>query len=837
MLLQPAGLRRPSGFGKAQRANRQRVKRLPENLARGMRWQWMACCLTGFLLASPGLVLAQGKTSGGFGGFGFPDAGSGPQASFRATYELEKDSKRGQLHVTADIQDGWHMYSVTQQPGGPQESRLGAVSDFVEIIGPFTADHPPEITQEDVWPGLPIEEHHGQVTWTAPFQLTKEIQPASTPIDIEIDGQVCMTGGSCVPISEKLEATFSGYFAIEKRVESLKVAGTHATWSATIEPDQVKPGGSAVIKLKAETDKDYHVYRYVPGDSELDFRTLIVATKKAGLRLGTPTTAVELEGISGGGLNVEYYKGPVEWMIPVSVPEKAVAGEYPLELQVAFLTCNESSCDIQAGVKFAGTLNVGSSSDKSVAMSVAEVPFKSVAELPNLATWIDNEAQPTEEPTLGQRASGKGLELWMVFAALAGGFILNFMPCVLPVIGLKLLSFVNQSGSSHARIVSLNMSYVLGILAVMLVLALVNISAKLAGDAFGWGQQFTRIEFQVPMAVLIFAMALSFLGVWEIPIPGFATSSKSGELLEKEGLNGAFFKGVLTTVLATPCSGPFLGTLFGLTLTLSATSILILYALVGIGLGIPYIALCFSPSFIKLLPKPGAWMETLKQVLAFPLLLTVVYFVAMIAPDYRIATLILLIVVWFACWLIGRVPAYAESRRIRAAWLTGLATAALGAVIGFGFFGPSKHDVPWIPYNEAVLAKYRSEGRTVMIEFTARWCLTCQSNMKFAIDRPQVAELVQKNQVVPLLADWSEPSDEILSKLKELDSLSIPLLAIYPADSQAEPIILRDAISESELLKALEDAGPSLGESGPARTAVNAASRQDTASQNNASPS
>jgi thiol:disulfide interchange protein len=380
------------------------------------------------------------------------------------------------------------------------------------------------------------------------------------------------------------------------------------------------------------------------------------------------------------------------------------------------------------------------------------------------------------------------------------------------------MSFVNQSGSSHARVVSLNLSYVAGIIAVMLVLAAANIVAKLAGEAFGWGQQFTRIEFQVPMAVLIFSMALSFLGVWEIPIPGFAMSSKSGELMEQEGLVGAFFKGILTTILATPCSGPFLGTLFGLTLTLSLPSILALYILVGLGLGLPYLALCIYPGFVKLMPKPGAWMETLKQVLAFPLLMTVVYFVAMITPDYRIATLILLIVVWFACWLIGRVPAYAEAHRIRAAWLAAAATTSVGALVGFMFFGPVKHDVPWVPYNESVLASARQEGKTVMIEFTARWCLTCQSNMKFAIDRPRVAELVEANGVVPLLADWSEPDDQIFSKIKELNSLSIPLLAIYPADPNSEPIILRDAITESQLIEALRLAGPSQGTDGQAKT-------------------
>ncbi|MEO8270381.1 MAG: thioredoxin family protein, partial [Aureliella sp.] len=445
----------------------------------------------------------------------------------------------------------------------------------------------------------------------------------------------------------------------------------------------------------------------------------------------------------------------------------------------------------------------------AVPLTFAPMDYVDVVDRPSLIDWIDKSATGA---SLSDRAAGAGLDIWMVLAALAGGFILNFMPCVLPVIGLKLMSFVNQAGSSRSKVISLNISFVLGILAVMLVLALANVFAKLAGEAFGWGQQFTRLEFQVPMAMLIFAMALSFLGVWEIPIPGFATSNKSGKLMEQEGLMGAFFKGILTTLLATPCSGPFLGTLFGLTLTLSVTSIILLYLLVGIGLGLPYIAICFYPNVIKLLPKPGAWMDTLKQVLAFPLLLTVVYFVTMIAPDYRIATLTLLIVVWFACWLIGRVPAYAEAYRIRSVWIAGTAMTVLGAIFAFTFLGPVKHHLPWIPYNEGTLATHRAAGKTVMIEFTARWCATCQANMLFAIDRPKIARLVDENGVVPLLADFSDGSPEIQSKLVELESLSIPLLAIYPADPTAPPIILRDTITESQLLEALKEAGPSQSE-------------------------
>ena len=358
---------------------------------------------------------------------------------------------------------------------------------------------------------------------------------------------------------------------------------------------------------------------------------------------------------------------------------------------------------------------------------------------------------------------------------------------------------------------TLNLAVVGGILAVMLILALATVTAKLIwGTTVGWGEQFTVLQFKVALAGLVFAMALSFLGVWEIPIPGFATSSKSGELMEQEGHWGAFIKGILTTVLATPCSGPLLGALFGLSLVLAPLNVILLYLVVGIGMSLPYLALCVYPGFIKMLPKPGAWMDTLKQALAFPLLLTAVFFVTSIDEGHRIATLIFLIVVWFACWLIGRVPAYAEKRQVRTAWGFGLATIAAGAFVSFAYFGPINSELPWVPFNSAKLAQLRSEGKTVMIDFTANWCLNCQINTRVAIERARVAALVEQNDVVPMLAYWTEPSKEIKAKLDELQSASIPLMVVYPADPGAEPIELRDLISESDVLKALKAAGPSL---------------------------
>lgn len=757
----------------------------------------------GLMIAAASTALGQSK--GKFDALNLPTTNfalpgvSDAKVTFTAQYELQNGAKNGRLTVTAKVADGWHTFSTTQPAGGPKPTKIKVKSDFVKLTGPFAADREPEIgSAEDVWPGLPLEEFHEQVVWVAPFELTSDVDPAKSEITVEFDGQACEQ--SCVEVRETFAAKFAGYYGSAEKSTSIKPKNTHATWSATLTPTKLKPGDSGKIVIKAVPDPKYHVYTFINDTKSTDYRTLIVPTIKSGLEVGIPESFADKEKTDVGlDAPVEFHTGEVEWTIPIKVPMKSPEGQYPLELMVGFLTCDDKSCDAPSGLSFSGTLEVGAdSSVQAMEMQVAATPYRNVAEKWETAKFGSPAATA---PTLS-------LTPWHLFAALLGGFILNFMPCVLPVVGLKLMSFVNQAGSSRTRIISLNLAFVAGIVSVMLALAAVTIAAKMFyGQAFGWGQQFERLDFQVGLAMLVFAMALSFLGVWEIPIPGFATSSHSGELMQKEGHLGAYLKGILTTVLATPCSGPFLGAVFGITLSLSPLSIVILYTTLGLGLGFPYLALCAYPGFVKFLPKPGAWMETLKQVLAFPLLLTVVYMIQIVNPDYRIATLILLIVVWFACWLIGRVPPYSETYQIRRAWGIGLGTIAVGAFISFTVFGPIKHLLPWEPYNEAQLAEYRREGKTVMVEFTARWCLTCQANMRYAIDRKDVAELCKQNNVITMLADKSDPSPAIDKKLQELGSNSIPLLAIYPPD--AEPIVLRDTITQSQLLGALEQAGPS----------------------------
>jgi thiol:disulfide interchange protein len=336
----------------------------------------------------------------------------------------------------------------------------------------------------------------------------------------------------------------------------------------------------------------------------------------------------------------------------------------------------------------------------------------------------------------------------------------------------------------------------------------------------GWGAQFQRTGFNVFLAAVVFVMALSFLGVWEIPLPGFVGSKEANQLASREGAGGAFFKGVLTTVLATPCSGPFLGPVFGFTVRQSPVITYLIFGCIGLGMASPYLIIGAFPRLIRFLPKPGAWMDTFKQMMAFVLLGTVVFLFTFMNRDYLVPTFALLVGLWAGCWWIGRVPLYEGWNKIARAWVAGSVFAAIVGVASFHYLLPGPALLPWQPYSPATLAKLTSEGKTVMVDFTADWCLTCKLNLKTAINTQEVQQVVQSNGVVPLLADWTNESEEIQKALDALGSNSIPVLAIYPAGKADKPIVLPDLLSRDRVVEALKSAGPSAEKPKSATTAM-----------------
>jgi suppressor for copper-sensitivity B len=525
----------------------------------------------------------------------------------------------------------------------------------------------------------------------------------------------------------------------------------------------------AMLFITADIKQGWHIYSITqaPGGP---IRTKIELAPSpqyglAGEFQSQPKPKKEKEPDAFGELAIESHYGSVTWCAPLKFAPGIDPAAISIEGKVNFQACDASSCLPPTDVSFTA------------------LPGKGIE-------------MPVEKMAFG---------LWLKLgSAFLGGLILNIMPCVLPVISLKIFSFLQQAGEQRSRVFVLNLWYSAGLMAVFMVLA-----ALAATAGWAWGEQFTLPWFKVVMTAFVFVMALSFLGVWEIPIPGFVGSGKASEIQAREGPGGAFFKGAFATILATPCSGPFLGPVFGYLLQEPPYMSYLIFGAVGLGMASPYLVIGAVPELICFLPKPGRWMETVKQLMAFLLLATVVYLFSTLSATYFIPTLALLVGLWFACWWIGRTPLTAATQTHVTAWLGG---ALVTALVGWFAFAALLHQpkIDWKPFSPQSLAQARAEGKTVMVDFSADWCLTCKTNLKLAIDTDAVHELITANGVVPMLADWTDQSPTIKQALNDLHCNSIPVLAIWPANSQdGNAIVLSDLLSESQVLKALNDAGPS----------------------------
>ncbi|MCK6445875.1 MAG: thioredoxin family protein [Planctomycetes bacterium] len=398
----------------------------------------------------------------------------------------------------------------------------------------------------------------------------------------------------------------------------------------------------------------------------------------------------------------------------------------------------------------------------------------------------------------------KSLLMWLVFAFIAGA-LLNVMPCVLPVVSIKVLSFVKQAGESRSRIFSLGVAFSAGIMVVFLALAALAVFAKQ-----GWGQQFQNETFKVVMIAIVFGFALSLFDVYELGVP-----SKVGELaaVKREGLVDAFFKGIMATLLATPCSGPFLGSTLAWALSQEPLVVFAIFTSCGLGMAAPYALLTSNPAFLKFVPKPGAWMKTFKHLMGFLLMGTVIFLMVSVRQDLLLFTATLLVFVALGCWWWG---AFATFEQTPIKKLGTLAVAAgiiaLGAWFSFGtmrgWYAPV--DSEWEEFDPVALERYHAEGRNVFVDFTANWCLTCKANEKFVYNTPEIRRRFAEKGFAVVKADETgdSPRTAAIRRLREqLGARSIPFMAIFPGDDPGRPMTLKDVVKPSEL-NALIDACP-----------------------------
>nr|WP_161501179.1 protein-disulfide reductase DsbD domain-containing protein [Rhodopirellula sp. SM50] len=652
------------------------------------------------------------------------------------------------------------------------------------------------------------------------------------------------------------------------------------TWTAGVS-SSVAPGGRGQLVFRATPEADFHVYKGVVDDSESS--TNFVVTEKSGLLVGHPkanqpiiskSLFPSIPGVPDTP-PVKYYKGQVTWSLPIKIPAGTAAGDYPIRGYVCYQACTDKSCLQPMAFEFSAVVTVAAEADATLdPMEVKSAKFVTAIDQAAETNWVDDLDNDAEEPTAGQPGvnavdptdsipdapatqpadpvvgtqptenaetntvalagdTPKASLPFIMLLAFCGGFILNFMPCVLPVIGIKVLSFVQQAGEDRRRVALLNFAYVAGILTVFAGLAVLAIVFS-----FGWGQQFAYFPVRIGLTVLIFALALSYLGVWELPTPGLATGKSSENLQSKEGLSGAFFTGTFATILATPCSGPFLGVALGYTIYLNSVESALVIMTVGLGMSLPYILLGLFPSLVGFLPKPGNWMVTLKEFLAFLFLGTVAYFFNQFSDEQKLPVFVTLIGVWFGCWVIGKVPPWQTIEKRLRGWSLGVASAVAIGWLAFAYLernpaptvGPGQvqyvadDHVRWEKFDEERLQEHQAAGRTVMLDFTAAWCPNCILNTEIALDTKPTSELLAELDAVPMLADMTDLPEDIVEKLeKEFGSKSIPLLAIYPGTAPEKPIVLRDIVTQSMVLDALKQAGPSLDASMASRSSTKAA--------------
>jgi len=414
--------------------------------------------------------------------------------------------------------------------------------------------------------------------------------------------------------------------------------------------------------------------------------------------------------------------------------------------------------------------------------------------------------------------------LWkMLLYAFLGGLILNVMPCVLPVIALKILGFVGQAKDEPRQVRKLGLIYALGVLVSFLVLAGLVIGIKAAGHKAGWGMQFGNPQFLVLLTALVTLVALNLFGLFEVN-PGAHVMGAAGTLASNHGPAGAFFNGVLATILATPCTAPFLGAALGFAFTQTAGIVVLMFIVVGLGLASPYVILSWQPAWLKFLPKPGAWMERFKIAMGFPMLATAVWLFSLIPLHYGRRSLwlgLFLVTLALAAWIYGEF--FQRGRTHRG---LGLAAALLLVVGGFlyavegqlrwrspapesslaGSLKEGPDGIDWQPWSPAAVAQARAQGRPVFVDFTADWCLTCQANKRIAIDVPSVRAKLKQTNAVALLGDYTRVPDSITAELNRFGRAGVPLVLVYSKNPDQAPAVLPEVLTPGIVLDALAHA-------------------------------
>ena len=553
---------------------------------------------------------------------------------------------------------------------------------------------------------------------------------------------------------------------------------------------------------------NWHVNANVAADEFLKPSSIEIAAR--GIEFGEPKWP---EPIKEYNEVLEFENLVFKGHFQIKIPVKAVADGYDsLTTNATFhyQACDNSICLAPASIDIRIGRNAGSlkKNDKGNGAGTA----------PGLNNAAGNDGSAGQGGLAGKE--GAAAVALLLFFAFIGGIILNLMPCVLPVLSLKLFSLIKQAGQSRSRLVALGISTTAGILASFWALAGIVAAIKAGGGAAGWGMQFQSAGFIAFMVVILTAFAMSFFGVFEVWLPGSATT-RMDAAGHKAGLVGAFFTGALLVLLSTPCSAPFLGTAMGFAFTASTPVLFLFFTAAGLGLALPYLVVCAFPAVLKVFPKPGPWMVKLQKAMGVLLLATVAWLLWIVneqAGNTGVALFLgIVLVSGVFSFIIGKFapPGVAFWRE---AVLFGAAVIALAGG-WFTFAAPQYEKVlsdrfnarmakqvledGWYRYSPQLVAEFAKAGRTIFIDATADWCLTCKANEAAVLSDKELLQKLDSAGVVRMKADWTRETPEVNELLYSMGKSGVPAYAIYPKGDKSKQVVLPELLTSGLILEAI----------------------------------
>lgn len=500
------------------------------------------------------------------------------------------------------------------------------------------------------------------------------------------------------------------------------------------------------------------------------------------------------------------YENKTHVFIPFKVKSNVPEGSYSIKIIFEAILCESSMCipkhiEMDCNIQVLKEAPITGHDEKIRSLFIESQPSSKLLQT-HRAKESKSEGPikiPEFKPTFLKASKITNIIQAILFGILAG-FILNFMPCVLPVVSLKIMGFIKLSGESRGELIKHGFLFTLGILTSFLILA--SLAAFLG---YNWGELFQNRFFLIAMIAIVFLLSLSMLGVLTINIPSIVGGALGTTNLYLE----SFSKGLLATLLATPCSGPFLGGTLAWSFTQPPLIIFTIFMSIGIGMALPYIAFTLNPRLMRFIPKPGDWTITFERIMAFLLLATTVYLIGILERELIMPTLWFLLIFSLALWQYGKFGALNQPKIRRKISSIALVLITIsGYLISYTYLKSeniSSERIIEKPFSMESLYQSWKGGRISIVKFTADWCPNCKLVEATSLHTSSVREKIKSYAVDFYTADLTKKNHEAEALLRKLGGHSIPFLAVFPRGPDFfKPICLRDIYSEDDVLSAIE---------------------------------